>query len=96
MTISKALTYSYTLTDTSLYFTNLYATDIDGNIVGYKSLSMQVHLPSEHQVDGKSYDVELQIIHDLNEDFSKKTYTYKKAIISIFFNQNDAGNNQFF
>lgn len=52
----------------------------------YKLIEFDLHAPSEHTFDGENYDVELQLIH---QDYTGSTY----AIVSIFFDVVDGGNN---
>jgi carbonic anhydrase len=44
---------------------------------------------SEHKIDGNSFDVEMQLFHDLDENFTsigrQKSIPIKKLIISVFF-----------
>lgn len=61
---------------------NLYATDINGNLYGYTATSFMFHSPSEHTIEGTRYDLEMQIVHDLKSEFSA---TITKAIVSILF-----------
>jgi carbonic anhydrase len=34
-------------------FSNLYATDVHGDLYGYTALQFHFHAPSEHYIDGK-------------------------------------------
>ncbi|CAD8139674.1 unnamed protein product [Paramecium octaurelia] len=61
---------------------NLYATDINGNLYGYTATSFMFHGPSEHTIEGTRYDLEMQIVHELKSEFSA---TITKAIVSILF-----------
>ena len=69
-------------------FSKLYATDVDGNLAGYNAVGLEIHSPSEHKIEGKIYDAELHIIHEMRQEFySKQKRT--KAIVSIFFQVDD-------
>ncbi|CAD8047687.1 unnamed protein product [Paramecium sonneborni] len=61
---------------------NLYATDINGNLYGYTATQFMFHGPSEHTIEGTRYDLEMQIVHELKSEFSA---TITKAIVSILF-----------
>jgi len=50
-------------------FSKLYASDIEGNIAGYNGLQMHLHSPSEHKIEGKLFDAELQLIHEMRDEF---------------------------
>ncbi|CAD8047518.1 unnamed protein product [Paramecium primaurelia] len=61
---------------------NLYATDINGNLYGYTATQFMFHGPSEHTIEGTRYDLEMQIMHELKSEFSA---TITKAVVSILF-----------
>jgi carbonic anhydrase len=50
-------------------FSKLYATDVDGELAGYNAISMEIHSPSEHKIEGHIYDAELHIIHEMRSEF---------------------------
>lgn len=68
-------------------FTTLFATDVNGDLYGYTSTHLQIHAPSEHHIEGDSFDVEFQIYHEMNPEFVAKAKTSRrKAVVSIMFN----------
>ncbi|KRX04604.1 Nucleotidyltransferase, class I, C-terminal-like [Pseudocohnilembus persalinus] len=67
-------------------FSSAYASDIDGIVAGYTAYQINIKSPSEHIIDGKQYDVEVQIMHKVMSDFSA-TAQRKKAGVSILFNK---------
>jgi carbonic anhydrase len=68
-------------------FSNLYATDIDGNLFGYEAREFHFHAPSEHKVEGTQYDLEMHIVHSLKADFTAEKRNY--AVVGIFFQVDD-------
>jgi len=48
----------------------LYATDIDGVLTGYDANKFQIHSPSEHKIEGRIFDIELQIFHTMRDEFA--------------------------
>jgi len=71
----------------------IYATDINGLLTGYTAQYFVFHAPSEHQIEGNSYPLEMQIVHYINPLFAQKaqtTFTY--AIVSILFELSDTPN----
>jgi len=48
-------------------FSTLTAPTIDGYKYNYRSLNMHIHTPSEHQINGQSYEMELHIVHTLSK-----------------------------
>jgi len=64
----------------------LYATDIDGILTGYNAQYFVFRAPSEHQIEGNSYPLEMQIVHYINSFSAQKGQTNKNyAIVSILF-----------
>ena len=51
----------------------------------FKVLQMHFHAPSEHTVDGKHYDLELHIVHQIYGSTDL-------AVLGIFFDVEDGGN----
>jgi carbonic anhydrase len=49
----------------------------------YKMLQFHFHCPSEHLVSGKSYPMELHIVHEIENP--PKDYPYKMAVLGIVF-----------
>lgn len=39
--------------------------DSEGNMNYYKLVNMHFHAPSEHTFDGKYYDLELHLVHEI-------------------------------
>ena len=68
-------------------FSNLYATDIDGNHYGYEAKEFHFHSPSEHKVEGTQYDMEMHIVHSLKAEFTAEQRNY--AVVGIFFQVDD-------
>jgi len=58
----------------------------DGSKTVYQPLQFHFHAPSEHQVDGKNYDLELHIVHQ-----KKNTDVELGGVIGIFFDVEDGG-----
>jgi len=80
-------------------FSRIFATDVNGDLHGYDSMYMDIRIPGEHQIEGNSYSGEIQIVHNMTQDFRVKnpTYTYTMAIASIMISIDDsAGVNAFF
>ena len=50
--------------------------------------------PSEHQIEGKQFDLEMQITFQIKSEFVDENY--KEAVLSILFNQNDINPSKFF
>ena len=46
-------------------FSKVYATDADGELAGYNAVSLEIHSPSEHKIEGHIYDAEIHIIHEM-------------------------------
>lgn len=45
-------------------------TDVDGMV--YHSSEIQIHTPAEHQIQGKYFDMEIQVIHESASGASMK------------------------
>jgi len=73
---------SYRLTAS---FSRMFATDINGDLYGYEAEYLDIKIPGEHEIEGDSFDAEIQIIHSMTEDFALKAgdYGYGYAIVSI-------------
>ena len=52
----------------------------------FEPVSLKFHAPSEHTVEGKSYDAEMQILH-----VYKGTDGLQGTMIGVFFDQEDGG-----
>lgn len=70
-------------------FSKLYATDVNGELAGYNAVRIEFHSPSEHKIEGHIYDVELQIVHEMREEFYLEQ-DRNKAIVSFFFELDDS------
>ena len=62
----------------------------DGNIATYAPIVTRIKSPSEHTVNGKHYDMELQMIHirmsnEMDDETSKQS-NKRYAAVSMFFN----------
>jgi len=57
----------------------------------------QFNSPSEHIIDGRSYDLELQIVHSIVPDYlpNDPDLQTTKLVISVLFNAEDGANNTF-
>ena len=79
-------------------FSQLYATDTSNVLLGYIGTGMFIHAPSEHTIQGVSYDAELQIVHKIADQFaSDSTDARTVAIVSILFKvDNSSEPNPFF
>lgn len=52
----------------------------NGKLQHFKPMQIDLHAPSEHTIEGRQYDLEMQIVHHY-----KGTDSHLGAIISIFF-----------
>jgi len=70
----------------------VFGTLTDTDMAEYEAFEIQFHTPAEHTLNGKSFDLELQIHHrPLTEgDFAKK------AVLSILFDKVPGASNKFF
>jgi len=50
---------------------------------------MHMHGPSEHRLDGKQYDLEVHIVHELVDGPEKEHYKETLAVIGFFFEISD-------
>lgn len=76
-------TYETNVTDGE-FILNLF----NGKKQQFKPMKFYMHAPSEHTIDGKHFDVELQILHHY-----KGTDHQLGAVISIFFDTKEGGEN---
>lgn len=67
----------------------LYATNIHGRIYAYNLKEIRVHSPSEHKIEGNSFDLELQEIYEIKSEFTG--ITINVAIISILYTTSTSG-----
>ena len=59
----------------------LTLTFADGSRKMFEPLQLNFHSPSEHTVDGKHFDLEMQMVHLHKEDLSIG------AVLSVFFDR---------
>lgn len=79
--------YAYEMSGT---FSTLYATTVDSVLLGYTGTSMQIHAPSEHTIQGIQYDMELQIYHQITDQFASDPRDGRTiAAVSILFKVDD-------
>jgi len=50
---------SFEGTATTNELSDLFATDIDGNLFGYSAVSITAHAPAEHTIEGEEYAAEV-------------------------------------
>ena len=65
-----------------------YLTDIPLDkvaIVNYTLKEIRFHTPSEHQIDGKTYPFEMQLVHGCNPETDPPCVTNKTMIVSALF-----------
>lgn len=71
-------------------FSTLYAANMDGKILGYTSREINFRSPSEHMIESSHYDLEMQMVFDLKEEFGDETVNV--AIVSILFDASGTTN----
>lgn len=60
----------------------VYFTDLKSGVVyNYNLVQINLHTPSDHKVDGKDFDAEIQFVHELTDKHSN--YKYERLIIAI-------------
>lgn len=74
-----------TLTTANTKISTVYATDVTGTLYGYDGTEVHFKAPSEHKIEGKVFDAEIQIVHEMQTSFKNKNtgYAFTKAIVSI-------------
>ena len=88
--LASGLNFTYNVTtyiQAEGNFGQLYATDVNGNLAGYKATLFKLHAPSEHTVSGQSYDAELQFYFDLMDSFTPVA-NRTRAVVSFFLTSN--------
>lgn len=50
-------------------------------------IEMRVHAPSEHKIDGQSYDAEIQLSHECNSKTTPSCPETKRMVVSILLNK---------
>jgi len=69
----------------------LYASDVSGILTAYQSVNFHFHIPSEHQIDGETYDLEMHMLHSITTSFLNKNLTTRtSAAVSILFEVDDS------
>jgi carbonic anhydrase len=70
---------------------NVYATDINGNLLGYSAKSFSIKSPAEHVIDGSQPDLELQIYCTSKSEFNASALNggMDAAIVSFLFWRDD-------
>lgn len=89
---SSSISTQLIKTDTTIQCTGawgyLYATTVDGDLYGYDAEFFEFHAPAEHEIEGSSFDLEMQFVYKIKSEF--KGFTRDTAIFSILFNRDDA------
>lgn len=67
----------------------LYAADVNNKIFGYDLKRITVHSPSEHTIEGTSYDLEIQFEFDIKSEFSDVSRT--QANLAIMYTTSTSG-----
>jgi carbonic anhydrase len=67
---------------------HLFATTVDGNLYGYDGTTLEFHAPAEHTIEGSAYDLEMQFVFTIKNEFTD--YTRNTAIFSILFQIDDS------
>ena len=76
-------------------FTSLNATDATGTNLLYDGVGFQVHAPSEHFLNSRLYDLEVQLIHKINPLYANLTNHFY-AIVSLLYKATDGSFSNFF
>ena len=86
----------YTIvTENNDKYLDLFTTDINGKSYNYQILQFHLHAPSEHQINGKSYDLEIHFVFTLLPVDSGKTQDIL-AVLGVMFQVDDTkGENPF-
>ena len=88
----KAGTTSYAWEDGKVKIKGKFGTLNDVDLAEYEAHEIQIHTPSEHRLDGKQYDLEIQVHH---KSITKGDEA-KKAVLSILFEKKYGATNKFF
>ena len=65
-------------------FMEFYLKDLAGEFIGLDSTHVKFRLPSEHQINGASFDVEMQISGHIKEEYSA---SMTNATLSVLFSR---------
>lgn len=97
LTVANVGTTLQVTPTTASELSELYVTDINGLLTGYSGQSFIFRAPSEHEIDGDSYDLELQIVHNISSTFASKGLTiFTSAIVSVFFESSSSASDNAF
>jgi carbonic anhydrase len=67
-------------------FSKMVATDVAGNSYEFEAIQFHFHAPSEHTINGKHYDLELHIVHQMTPESAKNAKTSRNlAVLGVFF-----------
>jgi len=67
-------------------FSKLVATDVDGHTYEFEAIQFHFHAPAEHTINGKHYDLELHIVHQMTPESAKNAKTHRNlAVVGVFF-----------
>lgn len=64
------------------YFVDFFVRDMDQKFIGFNSSYMKIKIPAEHQINGETYDLELQITGDRKPGYESKL---SKMTMSVLF-----------
>jgi len=64
------------------YFVDFFVRDMEKKFIGFNSSYMKIKIPAEHQINGESYDMELQITGDRKPGYDSKI---SQTIFSVLF-----------
>lgn len=73
-------------------FASMVATNITMNVISYYMTHLLVKVPSEHKIQGKRYDMELQMHFDVHKN-SNNTLN-QKAVVSLMVNKQSGVDNK--
>jgi len=67
-------------------FSKLLATDVDGQTYEFEAVQFHFHAPTEHTINGKHFDLELHIVHQMTLESANKAQTQRNlAVLGIMF-----------
>lgn len=67
-------------------FSKLRATDVHGDVYEFEAIQFHFHAPAEHTINGKHYDLELHIVHQMTPESAKNAKTKRNlAVVAVFF-----------
>ena len=65
--------------------------DSNGNVNAYQLLQFHLHAPSEHTIGGRSYDLELHLVH---VRFDEESATEQLGVVGIMFDRETGGDEE--